>query len=53
MPKPSKMSFFQKFIFRFETILEILLSSRFLNAQLAYLLRRINLEIVMDLVKRI
>ena len=43
------LSGFQRIIFQVENFLEILLNSKFLNARLAFLMRRINMEVVKKL----
>ncbi len=49
MQKSKKMSSIQQLVFRLETLIEIFLKSKFINARLAFLLRRINMEAIKKL----
>lgn len=40
------MSIIQQLVFRLETFIEIFLKSKFINARLAFLMRRINMEVI-------
>ncbi len=51
MAKSRKLSGFQQLVFRLENYVEILLKSRFLNARLVFLMRRVNMEVFKKLIE--
>jgi hypothetical protein len=51
LPKPKKMSLIQDLLFRVESTLEVVLSSRFINKRIVFLLKRLNIGTIMKLLQ--